>query len=146
MGFFGSLIGLDQQKQAFNAVLANHFIENSSAGVKRQLAKQILTIQMDVKGRYAKSPAEELRDLSMQPRIVQMQFIALSCNNLGMGPKVPNNYFYEVENPYRARDGVNEMHFKAVIDTVAKNSSYRLTWPGDSAKLDFVKMYNDGLT
>jgi hypothetical protein len=58
---------------------------------------------------------------------------------------IPNLTFSVVENPYRARDSATEDDFASVVRYIQKKRGVRINWPGDSVKVDFVKLYQQGL-
>lgn len=58
MGLFGTLIGWDQQADAWNAALANDLVENASPELRLEIANRLVIIQQQVQGSLAGSPQD----------------------------------------------------------------------------------------
>jgi hypothetical protein len=140
MGLFGTLIGWDQQKEATNVVLASQLIETASPELRRKIANRIAELILEkIRG----TPEEVLENLSHRSRVVQMQFVALACNNLGISPNVPHvDCFHMVINPYLA-EGRCEDRIASAVSTAEKYGVH-VKWPCDSVKVDFIKLYRQG--
>lgn len=141
MGFFGSLIGWDQSMGAMNAVLGSYLIEKSDRAERKKIAQEIINILSSVRRRQ--SPEVLLEELSRESRVVQMNFIALACDNLGINPPVPNNVWTRVKNPYQIGQSVDADRISLAIEAIEKQDGIRVTWPGN-ASIDFTKMHRDG--
>jgi hypothetical protein len=133
MGLFARLIGLDKDSAAINALLASDLIEAANNDLRQQITQGIADIAFEVY--YGKRTREELlEDLSNRTRVVQMQFVALACNNLGISPNVPKIEFNRVDNPYWAEGRVTEDILAFYVRFIEKRSGVRINWPGDSVK------------
>ena len=143
MGFFSSLMGWDQSMGGLNAVLASHLIENANEGVRKRIAQEVANIIMSV--RPGQQVQSLLAELSKRDRVVQMNFVALACDNLNIHPSVPGNVWSRVENPYRIGTQVTPAHIASAIEVVNKQNGVRLNWPGNSVQVDFNKMHTRGL-
>jgi len=142
MGFFGSLFGWDQSMGALNAVLASHFIEKAPNVARQKIAREVFNIVTSVR---RGQPLERiLSELSNESRVVQMNFIALACDNLGIDPPVRNNVWTRVKNPYQLNSQVDTNHLSAAVDVLFKQDGVKVVWPGNEAKIDFQKMYSNG--
>lgn len=141
MGFFGSLVGWDQSNGAVNAVLASYLIEKTDSSTRKRIAQEVVNIIGSVQRR---SPNLILQDISKQSRVVQMNFIALACDNLYIEPPVRNNVWSRVENPYRVGNDIDENRISAAVHAIQNQDGVCITWPGNAAKLDFERMYEDG--
>ncbi|HET7575369.1 MAG TPA: hypothetical protein VFK19_02245 [Sphingomicrobium sp.] len=138
MGLLGRLTGWDAQKEAHNAVVASHFVDHADTDTKRRLIECIIKIQHEVKGRYAGSKDEILADLNRQPRSVQMNLVALACNNLGVQPNVRGFQFNDVSNPYRAKDGDIDERIEFAVRWLNERFPAKVSWPGNSCRVNFT--------
>lgn len=143
MGLFGSLIGWDQSMGANNAVLASCLIEKVDRADRKKIAREIVKIIMSVYPRQTTDCI--LSRLSTQPRVVQMNFIALACDNLYIEPPVRNNVWTRIDNPYRVGNDIDENRISAALEAIEKQDGVCITWPGDNVRIDFKKMYEEGL-
>ncbi len=142
MGFFSSLLGWDQSMGAVNAVLASHFIEKADRLDRKRVAREVFNIITSVRGGQ---PLEAiLNEISRESYVVQMNFIALACDNLGIDPPVRNNVWTRVANPYRIGTQVDATRIAAAIDAIAIDDGVEISWPGDDTRIDFNKMYSEG--
>src|ERR1700687_5216686 len=119
MGLFGSLIGWDQQKDAHNAVLANHLAEAASPELKKEIANRLVIIQQQVTGGGSGDPQVILSELSKRSRIIQMNFIALACNSLVIPPRLRGLSFAAVENPYRSENDSSLNRIGVALDDLS---------------------------
>jgi hypothetical protein len=143
MGFFGSLIGFDQAMGAVNAVLASYLIEKADADTKKRIAQEVVRIVQGVQRGAA--PDLILEDTSQQSRVVQMNFVALACDNLGIDPPVPNSPWTRLGNPYRIGTQVDPTRISVAIALIEKENGVRVSWPGNTVRVDFKKMYSGGV-
>jgi len=138
MGLLGRMTGWNQTKDAHNAVLASYLAETASAEMKREIANRlILIMQRASRGRVDDSQSI-LEDLSTRPRIVQMNFIALACNSLGIPPGVGGLSFADTDNPYLADDQRSLDRIGVAINDLSRRSRQRLDWPGNDVRVDFL--------
>jgi hypothetical protein len=137
MGLIGRLAGWDQMLEANNAVVASHLVENASNDRKLSIIKEIIAIQFRVKGNYAGSIDHIIDDLNCQPRSVQMNFVALACISLGIGPDISGLRFDQVKNPYLAKNPTTEEKIWSSIGWISRRHGTTVNWPGESAKVDF---------
>jgi hypothetical protein len=142
MGFFSSLFGWDQSMGALNAVLASHLIENSSLATNKLIAKQVIEIMRSVNTNM--SDEKVIADLNKANRVVQMNFIAIACDNLGIPPKVPNNVWTRIKNPYLIGQQVDESAIEASIDAIFRQDKCRITWPGNQKQINFNTLLQNG--
>lgn len=142
MGFFGSLIGWDQSNGAVNAVLASYLIEKADCSTRIKIAKEVANIIASVQ---RQSVDLILQDIGKQSRVVQMNFIALACDNLNIDPPVRNNVWSRVGNPYRVGGDIDENRISAAVYAIEKQDGVRITWPGNAARIDFEKMHEEGI-
>jgi hypothetical protein len=140
MGLFGSLFGWDQTMAAVNAVLANHLIEYASLAQRKAITDEV--VKIITRGHLSLDAINILKDLSEKPRVVQMNFVALACDNLHIPPPVPNNVWTRVKNPFVTAHQVTGAHISAAIEAVKKQDGVQLNWPGDSVMIDFVLMFD----
>ena len=138
MGLLGRLTGWDQQKDAINAVLANHLAETASPELRRKIVDRIVTIQIQVRRERASDARAIVADLSNRSRIVQMNFIALACNNIGIPPSLNGLYFENVENPYRSDNESSLNRIGVALDDLSRRSGRQLHWPGNHVRIDFL--------
>lgn len=138
MGFLGRMTGWDRQRDAHNAVLADHLAKVASPELKKAIAERLVVVQQQALGGGRGSPELLLRDLSDRPRIVQMNFIALACNSMGILPGLPGQSFVAVENPYRADNDSSLARIGVALDDLSRRSGQRLNWPGNHERIDFL--------
>lgn len=138
MGFLGRITGWDQQKDAHNAVLASHVAETASPELRREIVKRLVLIQQQMRAAGAGDLHAIVADLSNQPRIVQMNFIALACNSMGISPGLSGLHFQSVENPYRAESEGSLNRIGVALDDLSRRSGRQLNWPGNHVKVDFL--------
>lgn len=139
MGLLGRMVGWDQQKEAHNAVLANHLVENASMELRKKIVQQLVFIQHNVTGRRVEDANLIIAELSQQTRIVQMNFIALACNSLGVSPALKGLYFESIQNPYRSDNESSLARIDTALDDLSRRSRRQLHWPGNSARIDFLE-------
>jgi len=143
MGFFGTLIGWDQQLDAWNAALANDLVVNASPELKRELANRLVIIQQQVQGRAAGTPNQILEDLSRRTRIVQMNFVALACNSLGIPPRLRRAEFQNVSNPYRSDSESSRGRLPSCLLDLARRYGPIASWPGNEERENFSRWTKD---
>jgi hypothetical protein len=135
MGLFGTLIGLDQQNHARNAVLASHLLEAAQPEQKSKIAAQVVRVVLQASRGYGeKEPRAILTSIGEYPRIVQMNFVALACGSMDWYPSVPGLFWERVRNPYAADNPTSTGYIPVVIDYIAKKNNVRITWPGNEAR------------
>lgn len=137
MGFLGRLTGWDQQSDAHNVVIASHFVDSATPAMKRQIALRIIEIQQEIKGRYVGSVDQILSDLNSQPRSVQMNFVALACNSLGIQPMIRGIQFNHVTNPYLAKGQDTLERIDFAVRYINDRYSAKVAWPGESQRENF---------
>jgi len=137
MGLIGRLTGFDQHQEALNAVIASHLVESASRDLKRTIADRIIQIVQQVRGSGTGNPDTILFDLSKKPRVVQMNFVALACNSLGIAPNIPRAEFWPINNPYRADNDWSNSWLKDATGIIAKRYGVEPAWPGNDARVDF---------
>jgi len=119
----------------------SYLIEKADDSTKKKIAREVVNIILSVR-RY---PIDLLlQDISEKSRVVQMNFIALACDNLHIEPPVRNNVWSRVENPYRVGNDVDENRIAAAVCAIEKQDGVRITWPGNDVRVDFKKMYDEG--
>lgn len=139
MGLLGRLTGWDQQKDAHNAVLASYLVETASPKLRLEIVKRLILIQQQVRAAGAGDPHAIVADLSNQPRIVQMNFIALACNSMGIPSGLNGLQFESVENPHRADNDNSLSRIGVALDDLSRRSGRQLHWPGNHVKIDFLE-------
>ena len=85
-----------------------------------------------------------LQDVTEENRSVQMNFVALACDNLGIEPPYPGNVWTRFDNPYLVGNKVDQMRVSAALGAIKKESGGRAKWPGNGVRVDFSRLYNDG--
>ena len=110
-----------------NAVLANQFITSCDQKQNALVSSQIITIISSVQRK--KSQQEVIRKLNTEPLLVQMNFVAIACDNLGIQPIVPSNVWTRINNPYSLISKVTNYHIEAALEPIKKQDGYSLTWP-----------------
>lgn len=138
MGFLGRITGWSQQKDAHNAVLASYLADTASPELRQELVKRLILIQQQILAGGAGDPRAILEDLSRRPRIVQMNFIALACNSLGIPCGLSGLQFESVENPYRADNDSSLSRIGVALDDLSRRSGRQLNWPGNHVRVDFL--------
>ena len=138
MGLLGRLTGWDQQKEAHNAVAASHLAQSASPELRREIVNRLVLIQQRVRGSATGATRAILLDLSLQPRIVQTNFIALACNSLGIPPALRGQTFAEVVNPYGANNESALSRIEVALVDLSRRSGERLAWPGNNVRIDFL--------
>ena len=136
MGFFGSLFGWDQSMGAVNAVLGSRFADIATAQEKRQVAVEIVKIIQSV--RTNQLPTIALQRLGEEMRIVQTNFIALACDNLGIACPVPGNVWTRLTNPYSVGSQIDETRIAIAVAAILKQDGVNVAWPGNSCKINFL--------
>jgi hypothetical protein len=86
----------------------------------------------------------ELQRISNESRVVQMNFVALACESLGIEPPFRNCVWTSVQNPYDVGRKVTDRHVAAAIDAIWKDDGVRVSWPGDNVRIDFARMHATG--
>lgn len=142
MGFFGSLLGWDQSMGAVNAVLGSYLIEKTDASTRKRIAKEVADIVMRV--RHGQQLETILDEITTKNRAVQMNFVALACDNLGIDPPVRNNVWTRVKNPYLIGSQVDATHISLAVRAIEKQDGVRVVWPGNDVRADFRAMYEGG--
>ena len=122
-----SNFGYDQSMAVVNAVLANQFITSCDQKQNALVSSQIITIISSVQRK--KSQQEVIRKLNTEPLLVQMNFVAIACDNLGIQPIVPSNVWTRINNPYSLISKVTNYHIEAALEPIKKQDGYSLTWP-----------------
>lgn len=118
---------------AVNAVMANHVIETVNEEDKARITEEIIRIIASVqRNRTADAIIERLCGES---RVVQTNFIALACENLGITP-YRGAAWTKVKNPYLSAQHVNETHIDAAFQSCKRDCNIR-PWPGSDKKIDF---------
>jgi hypothetical protein len=143
MGIFTSLFGWDQSMGAINAILASHVIETSGIQQRQMIATQVALIMQQVQ--RGRSPEVLLGNLSEEPRVVQMNFVALACDDLGIPSPFPSNDWARVKNPYLIGKQVDPQRLAVTVDVIQRQNGMHVTWPGDSVKVNFLRMYEAGM-
>lgn len=138
MGMMGRLTGWSQQKDAHNAVLASHLAENADPDLRRTIAERLVLIERHVRRRLPEDAGRTLDRLTGLPRIVQMNFVALACNSLGIPPALPRLSFAEVDNPHLADDRSSLARIDFALSDLSRRSGQRLSWPGNEARIGFA--------
>lgn len=136
MGVLGRITGWDQQKDAHNAVLASYFAETASPELRLEILKRLILIQQQV--RAAGDPRAIVAELSECARIVQMNFIALACNSMGINSGLNDLHFERVKNPYRSDNQSSLSRIGVALDDLTRRSGRQLFWPGNHVRIDFV--------
>ncbi|TPG39016.1 hypothetical protein EAH79_14825 [Sphingomonas koreensis] len=138
MGLLGRMTGWNQTQDAHNAVLANYLAETASREMKSEIANRLILIQQQARREGVTDPRSILADLSGQPRIVQMNFIALACNGLGIPPGLRGLSFANVDNPYLADDQSSLNRIDVAMIDLSRRSGKALSWPGNNVKINFL--------
>lgn len=142
MGFFSSITGWDKSMAALNAVMGNHVMENYDHSTKIMITDEIAKIISIA--RYGKLSKESiLSELNKESRVVQMNFVALACDNLHIEPPFKNSYWERIKNPYATSAHVNEASIDGAIKAFRKEGNDGVTWPGISASFDFKSLYEE---
>lgn len=139
MGFLGRITGWDQQKDAHNAVLANYLADTATPELRQEIVKRIILIQQQVRAVGADNPKAIVAELSLRPRIVQMNFIALACNSMGIPSGLNGLHFEAVENPYRADNDSSLNRIGVALDDLSRRAGRQLSWPGNHVRIDFTR-------
>jgi hypothetical protein len=129
--------------EGMNILMANYVIQRMSPPQRQEIARKIVEIQQLVQRSYAGDKRQILENLSDEPREVQMQFVALACNNMRVPSGVGSQSFFTVENPYRAR-GIDSGKIDLAAEYMASRHGVRLDWPGSEHRISFLEMYESG--
>ncbi len=127
MGLLGSLFGWDQSMAALNAVLAYQFITKCNQEQKALVTREVITIISSVQRN--RSEQEIINQFNQELLLVQMNFVALACDNLGFSPLIPNNVWTRVKNPYVLASKISPLHIDSALEAIRKQDGYSLTWP-----------------
>lgn len=128
---------------AMNALLASHFIEKADRADRKKIANEVFIIVTSV--RRGQSLDAILHEISNESRVVQMNFIAIACDNLGIQPAILNNVWTRVKNPYQVGTQVDASRLSVAIKAIAKQDGVQVSWPGNDAKINFKKMHSEGV-
>lgn len=139
MGILGRITGWGQQKDAHNAVLASYLAETASPELRLEIVKRLILIQQRVRAAGAGDSHLMVADLSNRSRIVQMNFIALACNSMGIPSGLNGLHFESVENPYRSDNDNSLSRIGVALDDLSRRSGRQLHWPGNHVKIDFLE-------
>jgi hypothetical protein len=140
MGLLGMLTGWDKSMAAINAIMGSYVMENSGHSTKVMIADEIVKIISSA--RYGKLSKESiLSELNQESRVVQMNFVALACDNLHIQPPFKNSYWERVKNPYATGSQVDDMMIKTAINTFRNEGNGDIIWPGTSTSFDFESLY-----
>lgn len=125
---------------ALNAVMGSHVMECSDHSTKVIIADEIAKIIASA--RYEKLSKESiLSELNQESRVVQMNFVALACDNLGIPPPFKNSYWERIQNPYVTGSQVTELVIEGAIKAFNKEGNSGIIWPGISASFNFKLLY-----
>ena len=138
MGIFGRLTGWDQQLEAKNALLASHFVANSSADERSRVAKKMVELSQNARGGSRGGQHEILAELSDASRITQMNFVAVACGMLMMTSKITGVNFEYVANPYKTDNYSSLGYIPIIAKTIKKQHGVHIEWPGNEVKEDFL--------
>lgn len=138
MGFLGSMFGWSQSMAAVNAVLASELITKTSPVQQTEIATEVGRILQGV--RRNQGVETLISELSREDRVVQGNFIALACDNLGIQPSIPNNAWTRVKNPYADAAQVTDAHIEAAVDAIAKQDGIKVRWPGRASRIDLLEL------
>ena len=138
MGILGSIIGLDQQKQAQNAVLASHLLETVSIEAKMQIAMGLMHVLTQGSRNPLADVRKEFTELSTCSRVIQMNFVALACGSQNILPAVKGAWWELIRNPYIADNRTTLGYIPIVINTIAKRDGVRVSWPGNDCRENFA--------
>ncbi len=123
---FGFLTGWDQTMAAINAVMANHVMETSTHDAKRKIADQVAEIIGSV--RRGQEKHHLLAELDKEARTVQMNFVALACDNLNIAPPFRGATWTRVKNPYLTGSQVSQERIQAAIQSFEKDGYRGISW------------------
>jgi hypothetical protein len=137
MGLLGRMTGWDQQKDAHNAVLANHLVETANDDLKRLIADRLVSIQERALKHISGDRDAILYALSNECRIVQMNFVAMACNTLNISPNLPGMSFTLITNPYLSEDKSSINRIEISMEDISARCRQKLSWPGNNVKVDF---------
>lgn len=100
MGLFSFLFkGNSGFAAATNALLAEYMLSNLTGDQKNKLRAQIAHIFRA--GGFPGLSEEFIRTkFNSQPRAVQLNFVALALNDLGINPPFRGEFWHEVKNPF----------------------------------------------
>ena len=101
MGFFATLFkGTKGFSAATNALLAEHMLSEMDEDAKREIRDQIAYIFRA--GGFPNITDELIeRRFNSASRFVQLNFIALALNDLGIEPSFKGEFWHEVRNPFQ---------------------------------------------
>lgn len=140
MGLIGLLTGWDQNKAAINSVLATHAASKLDLQQKRDVARLIAKHILDSRNRGTAEAV--LQELNNECRVIQMNFIALACNELGIAPKLSSTSWLPIRNPYSVGTHTKEEDISASVKWFESRTGVRINWPGDEVKEDFLAWYH----
>ena len=129
--------------EAINAVMAYHYLERSDVDARKKVAREVARIIQSV-NRH-REEKEILEGISENALIVQMNFVALACDNMGIAPPLRNCVWSRVSNPYLSNIKVKDFQITAAVAVIQQDDGIVVHWPGNEARINFVKMNQDGL-
>lgn len=138
MGLFGSLTGLDQQKYAHNAILANLLVETAPAALKAEIARSILKVCQKFGAPTKFSDIQILAGISGLSRIKQMNFIAIACLESGIPSPIPNVIFMFIQNPSQSESQSSLDRLGVATQDLSRRAGRNLTWPGNGVREDLM--------
>lgn len=139
MGLLRTLTGWDKTMAAVNAVMGSYLMENSDIPTKIMITNEIISIISTV--RYGKVSKETiLSELSKDSRVIQMNFVALACDNLGIPPPFKNTYWERIKNPYAVGSQVEEVRVESAISSIQRDDPKEISWPGISTSFNFESL------
>jgi hypothetical protein len=143
MGLISSMFGWDKAMGANNAVLASHLLDNVSENIKEEIVDQIILIIKSVNPRMTDEQA--LLDLNNAPRVAQLNFVAIACDNLGISPLIKKNVWTRIKNPYHVANQVDIDRINSAIAAVLVQDRVQINWPGNNVKINFSRKLNNKL-
>jgi hypothetical protein len=141
MGLLGALFGWDQSKEAANAILAQHYLDNATADERSRVAQLVVKRLEDGLGR-----ADEglIRALNQKSRACQLNFIATALVTSGTAPKLAGATWHLVTNPALSDGRVDDDQVKTAAKWFLNQHNCHIAWPGNTARLDFGRLQRDG--
>lgn len=100
MGFFGSLFrGTKGFSTATNALLAEATLPKLDASQRNRIKSKVLQVLKS--GGMARHSDEYLSSFfDRQPRLVQLNFVAIACQELNIKPAIDGEIWCDVKNPF----------------------------------------------
>jgi len=110
---------------ALNAVMAHYVLLNSEPSIRTKIAKEVEAVMTSVYPRH--SWEKVCQTLAEGNYVVQLNFVALACDNLGISPP-GNNAWTRPKNPFALQSQIRSDHIDIAIHALEKQDKIKSSW------------------